>query len=311
METVLVAGSVILAFANLGLRRQSPAFTWVYNSTGVLAICFAALRLALDGGPTLLPLFWRTVECVYSSICLAGAGVAIWLGIRRRWRWLFISGVAFLVAFLCRGIWGYLLMYVGKTLALMLFGMAVAGFSLVFRRTAADREDVSPGGLRWAMVVLLASNAAMLAAIGFDRSGEVVQRMTLGERELPIVAADSTGIRVRLEAQLSGGNLEGSEVFFDQITSRFAELGFDDSFVQKYWRRLPARERFLVAEYRGPAWHKWAEIVQWEPSRLVRVDTGRDPGVLRRKYADRNSVPDRSGLDECAGDSRSVQRLRH
>lgn len=172
-----------------------------------------------------------------------------------------------------------------------------------------------------ALGLLIVVNAVVLLGVARNRSGDPDAVVTLTERELPLSWSfrheENTGVSLHLNV-----NSDSEEQrWFDE--AKLAELGFDTRNHGKedrwrVYRQLP-REAFVVLEYDGEVWqrHRQRELEEIEglavkvlegklkpeeaenqkkeklfrlsiASRLFTVDAGSDPGVLRRRYADRS-----------------------
>jgi hypothetical protein len=141
-------------------------------------------------------------------------------------------------------------------------------------------------GVVGSMAMVVAANTFVLVGVAIDRSGGVVQKIELTERELPIWGAseDNTGIAVRL--------WQGRVLRADRALNRakLTELGFDcnvppeDPSAEWRYRKLTPRRAFVVLEYDGPAGAAGAD----RGSNLAAIDAGRDAAALRSKYPDQN-----------------------
>lgn len=155
-------------------------------------------------------------------------------------------------------------------------------------------------GVLGSVAVVLAANAFVLIGVAIDRSGGVVQKIELTERELPIWGAseDNTGVSVHLLPN-PGWRQERR---FDR--AKLTELGFDcsippeDPSAEWRYRKIPPRQAFVVLEYDGVAWQRWlageeqnkhASPDTWKQvaSRLVPVDAAREFAALHERYPDR------------------------
>jgi hypothetical protein len=172
-----------------------------------------------------------------------------------------------------------------------------------------------------ALGLLIAVNAVVLLGVARNRSGEPDAEVILTERELPLSRffrhEENTGVSLHLNV-----NSDSEEQrWFDE--AKLAELGFDTRHFGRLdsWRvyRQLSRKAFVVLEYDGEAWqrHRQRQLQEIEnlagkvregklkpeeaenqkkeklfrlsvASRLFSVDVGSDPGVLRRRYADRS-----------------------
>lgn len=172
-----------------------------------------------------------------------------------------------------------------------------------------------------ALGLLIAVNAVVLLGVARNRSGEPDALLTLTERELPLSWSfrhkENTGVSLHLNVNSASEELK----WFDE--AKLAELGFDTRHFRRSdsWRvyREQPRKAFVVLEYDGEAWqrHRQRQLQEIEnlavqvregklkpeeaenrkkeklfrlsvASRLFSIDVGSDPGVLRRRYADRS-----------------------
>jgi hypothetical protein len=172
-----------------------------------------------------------------------------------------------------------------------------------------------------AVAVVAASNAYVLLHAAMNRRGAPDAELALTTRELRYnFSTDSPG-SMTLSWQTAG------ESWFDQ--QKLKETGFDVSVPPdskgsaRYYSRSQSREVFVVLEFEGAGWQKWLEEnrerlkkqapfvartqletsqieAQWlsTASRLVAIDVGLDPDVLRRRYPDRQHVMILRGVAE-------------
>jgi hypothetical protein len=185
---------------------------------------------------------------------------------------------------------------------------------------------------RWApvagLLLIVATNAAVLAGVAWNRSGEPDATLALTQRELdlPIYQiAEDTGLSLSL---FLGGDLAWQEDPASWLDRRtLAELGFDvhvapdAPHADEYYARALPREVFTALEYDGDAWGAWlkrqearlaeaeAKVASGEMaakrleelreelekesqghSRLFVVDAARDASTLRRRHPERSRV---------------------
>jgi hypothetical protein len=181
-----------------------------------------------------------------------------------------------------------------------------------------------------AVAVVILANAVALGRAARNRAGEPEAELLLTERELPLApwSDESTGAFLRLEWQRSFPGSKVESPWFDR--AKLESLGFDCSYPpdgedarERYARMVP-RKAYVVLEYDGPAWRRWLEAREAEPSmkdappqnprasasRLVPIDAGLDPDALRRLHPDRSRClivpaivgPRWTGLEEREGD---------
>ncbi len=176
-----------------------------------------------------------------------------------------------------------------------------------------------------ALLVLLGTNAWVLAHVALNRWGAPDAEMELTSRELEFrrASGEERGVTLALRWQNPVPQYRYTPFesdgpgWFDQ--TKLVELGFDcsvpaaDARASRYYREAPSREVFVALEYDGAAWGQWLagrepalrtqqlyssdltfeqrlEIERGTLSRLVAVDAGADGAALRRKYPDRARV---------------------
>jgi len=172
-------------------------------------------------------------------------------------------------------------------------------------------------GLGLALGLILVANAVVLAGVYANRQGQPTSSISLTNREFYLRSygrGDDSGVTVQLRWQTPKApdtRLLGP--------AKLAELGFDSQPDHDVWARdrykvISPREAYVVLEYDGPAWqqllqHRRAGLdkslekarddrarkrlkdnfdrFRQEASRLVLVDVGTNPDVLRQRYPDR------------------------
>lgn len=168
-----------------------------------------------------------------------------------------------------------------------------------------------------AFVVLI--NAAVLASVAYNRSGTPTSELRLTARELPVIwhsyrpSSDDSGLSLRIRWNRPAG---GVESIFDR--QKLEALGFHlpvYALDSGRLKSIPAREAYVVLEYRGKAWNTLLErrrkalnaalaraktdeqrkrlqngfeSFEETTSRLVLVDAGPNPATLRQRYPDRS-----------------------
>ena len=143
-----------------------------------------------------------------------------------------------------------------------------------------------------------------IAANGWNRSGEPVQRITLTERELPLAWSgrdDERGMRLRLEHE---GRYDPLDARNWLTEDRLRELGFVSDVMPgapeagDTYRKMLPRTVWVALQYNGEAWREierrreLAQSAQAAPeirftsyqSRLVPIDASRDRDALLRRY---------------------------
>lgn len=132
-ENFVVAGLVLFA---LGMREQPgyPGFAAIYRVYGLLVVFIAVLILANFGSISYLPLDSDLVEFLYQAAGFVLAGLAIWLGIRRRWSGLVNLGSTFGVINLYTKLFDWWWDWMPKYLFFLLLGLIAVLLLLVLRR---------------------------------------------------------------------------------------------------------------------------------------------------------------------------------
>jgi hypothetical protein len=175
--------------------------------------------------------------------------------------------------------------------------------------------------LWFALALVLAVNAFVLAGVVRNRAGAPDAALTLTERELGLSVGHSREENNGVALELDWNAGEHPLDWFDQ--GKLAELGFDDtqgtdSDPRPSAARALPKKAFVVLEYEGAAWERYKlrkeqelfelledlrqgkiETDQAEDqraqiegslragSRLFAVDAGIDPEKLRERYPDR------------------------
>ena len=148
-------------------------------------------------------------------------------------------------------------------------------------------------GLLLAAALVLAADAYVLFNAARNRSGSPAAAIELTERELRLTRPhrESTALFLELawEPKWRRFKFEDGPEWFNQ--DKLREVGYDcrlpltDPSARAHYRAMPAREAFAVLEYNEAGGGDAGEDRStW--SRLRAVDAGRDPALLRRKYAD-------------------------
>lgn len=123
-------------------------------------------------------------------------------------------------------------------------------------------------GLAAAALLVLLTNAVVLARVAWNRSGEPAARLDLTERELALPGAwrdeENTGLSLTLRFHSPGPwREEGTEMGSWLDRAKLGELGFDvgvDPGVPeagRHYRSPLPREVWLVLEDEGEAWRRW------------------------------------------------------
>jgi uncharacterized protein DUF4824 len=160
-----------------------------------------------------------------------------------------------------------------------------------------------------AIALLVVSNAFVLAHVAMNRSGEPDSEMELTARELRNSGSrnEDSSIVLTLLWENTAPEYQSlpreDPVWFDQ--DKLREAGFDVTVpasspqAARFYRNTRSREVFVALEFDGPSWERL--LLRFAPerglaverntfSRLVAVDAGANPAVLRTKYPDRSRV---------------------
>lgn len=153
------------------------------------------------------------------------------------------------------------------------------------------------------LVLVVASNAVVLAGAAWNRSGTPDATLVLTQREAILPwrrFADDTGLSLRL-------NLGGDDQWWEGEATpwlgqeKLAELGFDvsvaadDRHASQFYRGMLPRTVFVALEYDGQAWLDWLGAQEKRPdeerhtdSHLFAVDAAQAAATLRQRYPDRS-----------------------
>lgn len=164
-------------------------------------------------------------------------------------------------------------------------------------------------GLLAGIVLVLLTNAAILAGVASNRRGEPDAVLTLTERELhlPWRAGDEDDSGLVLGLDWNPRGMAGPALPEPLPAGALRELGFRPSALPG--RTQAPRSAWVVLEMEGESWRRWLEKrrrledrprpksgeVYYPPleqidvseSRLVAVDAGLDREALRRRHPDR------------------------
>jgi hypothetical protein len=186
----------------------------------------------------------------------------------------------------------------------------------------------------WAAAALLVllTNAVVLARVAWNRSGEPAARLELTERELALPGAwrdeENTGLALTLRFHApEPWRGEGTEMTSWLDREKLGELGFDVSVdpeapaAERHYRSPLPREVWLVLEDEGEAWRSWLAGRE-EQVAEVRREVGRgEQGTDDLEAAERALAVDRveatrlfavdAGLDRDALRARYTDPARH
>jgi hypothetical protein len=180
----------------------------------------------------------------------------------------------------------------------------------------------------WAAAALLVllTNAVVLARVAWNRSGEPAARLDLTERELALPGAwrdeENTGLALTLRFHApEAWRGEGTEMTSWLDREKLGELGFDvgvdpeaPAAERRYRSPLP-REVWLVLEDEGAAWRRWLGGREEEVAE-VRREVGRgEKGTDDLEAAERTLAADRVEATRLfaidAGRDRDALRARY
>jgi hypothetical protein len=141
-----------------------------------------------------------------------------------------------------------------------------------------------------AVALVVLSNVVVLVHAWRNRGGESTA-IELTERELRLSRISKDSSALFLEMNWDSWRGRNQEVRLDWFNeAKLRELGFDcrmpakEAAAFQHYRSMPAREAFVVMEYRPE--ERLVEEATWLQARLFAVDAGREYGPLREKYAD-------------------------
>ncbi|HUP43794.1 MAG TPA: DUF4824 family protein [Thermoanaerobaculia bacterium] len=180
----------------------------------------------------------------------------------------------------------------------------------------------------WAAAALLVllTNAVLLARVAWNRSGEPAARLDLTERELALPGAwrdeENTGLALTLRFHGPEPWQEPGEAMASWLDrEKLGELGFDVGVdpetpaAERHYRSPLPREVWLVLEVEGAAWRQWItrreEEVAEVRQRVARGEKGTDDleAAERSLAADRVEATRLFAID--AGRDRDALRARY
>ena len=177
------------------------------------------------------------------------------------------------------------------------------------------------------IVLIIATNAIVLAGVAYNRSGEPESTITLTERELRLPyrylgKEENSGIHLRLtHRNINSGYFSRDYKRPESLDwfnkEKLAELGFDvsKSIIQdedkRHYQRLSEKEVFLVLEYNGAAYQSVLEAAQKHVDDLV-ADQANSQKINR---AERNLTREKTAASRLfvidAGLDRDVLRAKY
>ncbi|HLE85995.1 MAG TPA: DUF4824 family protein [Thermoanaerobaculia bacterium] len=177
-----------------------------------------------------------------------------------------------------------------------------------------------------AAVLVLLTNAVLLARVAWNRSGEPAARLDLTERELALPGAwrdeENTGLALTLRFHAPEPWQEPGEEMASWLDrEKLGELGFDVGVdpeaptAERHYRSPLPREVWLVLEDEGEAWRRWLAGREEEVAE-VRREVGRgEKGTDDLEAAERSLAADRVEATRLfaidAGRDRDALRARY
>lgn len=142
-ENFVCAGLVLFA-GGLLLPDRRPAFAAIYRVFGLLAVFIAVLILSNWGAGSYLSWSNRAIENTYQTLGFVGAGLTIWLGIRRHWPGLVNLGSTFFVLFLYTKLFDWWWDWMPKYLFFLLIGLVAMLLLFILRRLRSYTLEQQP-----------------------------------------------------------------------------------------------------------------------------------------------------------------------
>ena len=152
-------------------------------------------------------------------------------------------------------------------------------------------------GLFPTLVLIILTNAIVLAGVAYNRSGEPDAMVQLSERELQWQknwersGKEDSGLYLTLQWSMTGYYEYGREYREDSWLNqqKLAELGFDTSFPlndkrsSSYYNRQLSRQAYVVLEFNGLAYENWVEGELNGGGAELRVKTTNGNIYIRKK----------------------------
>jgi uncharacterized membrane protein len=133
-ENFLLGGLILIAVPGLHLQRRYAEFDWLYRTLGLLTLFLAILILSEWGAVSYLPMRQSTVEVIYQVIGFAGAGMALWMGIRSRFAGVANLGAVFFILFLYLRFYHWWWSWMPGYLFFLMIGLISIGLLALFRK---------------------------------------------------------------------------------------------------------------------------------------------------------------------------------
>jgi hypothetical protein len=141
-ENFLLGGLILLAVPGLRHQRWYAEFDWLYRTLGLLTLFLAILILSEWGAVSYLPMRQSTVEAIYQVTGFAGAGIALWIGIRSRFAGVANLGAVFLTLFLYLRFYHWWWDWMPGYLFFLVIGLVSIGLLTLFRKLRGRTAEV-------------------------------------------------------------------------------------------------------------------------------------------------------------------------
>ncbi len=133
-ETFLAGGLALIALPAARFHERYSEFDWVYRVAGLLTLFLAILILSEAGAASYLPMRASSVEAVYQVAGFVAAGLAAWMGIRRRLPHVANPGVAFFAILLYLRFYHWWWDWMPGYLFFLILGLISIALLALFRR---------------------------------------------------------------------------------------------------------------------------------------------------------------------------------
>jgi len=142
-ENDIATGLVAFAVPFLFPHRRHDNFPEIYRLLGLVTVLVAVLVLSNVGAISYLPLSAGVVEVLYEVAGFVLAGLAIWIGIRMRWREVMVLGTAFFVVFLFWRLFDWWWDVLPRYLFFLVVGLVAVGLLFLLRRIRGSFREAS------------------------------------------------------------------------------------------------------------------------------------------------------------------------
>jgi uncharacterized membrane protein len=133
-ENFFPAAAMLLAVPALIRHQRFPDFPPVYRVFGLLTIFLPMLVLANWGELSYLDADPDAIKRTYQVAGFVASAAATWVGVRRNWNHVVITGVTFFMIFLYTKFYDWWWEVMPKYLFFLVLGLAAVLFLLVLRR---------------------------------------------------------------------------------------------------------------------------------------------------------------------------------